>query len=123
MDSLPSRFDVDVQLRRWLLEILEQCRTEPPFHALFGPAVHVAAAFFSGPVQHDLGVGEVARRENGDEALVGIRNVGCGPVDHGVRTADEGFLDQPHVRVIKNPHAFPLVGLDDEDRVLHAVSN
>jgi hypothetical protein len=44
----------------------------------------------------------------------------CG--DHGIRTADEGFTHEAHGGIIEYPHAFPLVGLDDEDGVFHFAS-
>ena len=50
-------------------EVFQQRRTKPAFHLLFGPAVDVAAAFFTHPIKNDLGIGEVARRKDGDEAL------------------------------------------------------
>jgi hypothetical protein len=42
--------------------------------------------------------------------------VGHYPVDHGVGTGDERFLNQTHTWVIKDPHAVPLVRGDNIDR-------
>lgn len=110
---------LNVQLRRWLVEILEQRRTQPAFHAFIRPAVDVAAAFLPHPLQHDLGVGEITSRENGDEPFGSVRDVYRRHVDDRVGTTHERLFHEADVAVIEDPHAFPLVGLDDEDAVLH----
>ena len=45
-------------------------------------------------LQHDLGVGEVAGRQDGQKALVGFRKVGGRHVDHRVGTANERFTHE-----------------------------
>jgi hypothetical protein len=63
--------------------------------------IPVAATFFAPPVETILMARERSAGKDQYEAVLGIRNVGDHPIDHGVGTRDKWFLNRADARVVK----------------------
>ena len=65
-------FSAAVELRRGLVEVPEEGRTEPTFHAVFGAIIPVPAVLLPEPLQFHVVAWEGAGRENKAKAVLGI---------------------------------------------------
>src|ERR1051326_6490853 len=108
------RLGLGIQLSRRALEVAEQRRAEPPLDPSRRPAVPMAPVFLSYPLQLDGGAGERGLREDEEKALLRVRDLPHGLLDHLRNPADEGLLVEPDPGIIENPHAVPAVRSDDE---------
>lgn len=106
------RLDLHIDLIRCLFEVLQERRAQPPIQAKLRRVVPVAVGVSAAPFEPKPVTWERAAREQQSESARGVRDVCHRPVDQSIRPTDEGFLEEPHARIVKDPGAEVFVWRD-----------
>src|SRR4029453_13317162 len=92
-----------IQLARRLVEILEECRTQPALHVELRRVIPVAAILLTPPLELDRITGKRRGREEQAEAFSRTRNRREEAIDHRIDSSHERLADEASRRVIEDP--------------------
>jgi len=107
-----------MDLLRWLVEVLEQCRAQPTDHVEFVAPVDIASALLVQPLQRHLVPREGKLGEDQDETVASVGNLLGETIDDQICTGHERFLDQTDCGVVEDPHPFMGIRVDHLDTVI-----